>query len=90
MAIIVAFFIVVIIILLRLRTNKYYYCDKINGRQLANVHNLEGGEVKLSPPFSGEDIEMSVMAGPRDVSNESEGGLNSFRRTDAMLAWRQN
>ena len=46
--------------------------------------------MKLSPPSSGEDIEMSIMANPKDVSNESEGGLNSFRRTDAMLAWHQN
>ena len=90
MAIIVAFFIVVIIILLRLRTNKCYCRNKINGRQFANVHDLEGGEAKLSPPSSGEDIELSIIANPRDVSNESESGLSSFRRTDAMLAWRQN
>ena len=62
----------------------------MNGRQLANVHDLEGGEAKLSPPSSCEYIEMSAMASPRGVSNESEGGLNSFRRTDAMLTWRQN
>ena len=47
----------------------------MNGRKLANVHDLEGGEAKLSPPSSGAYIEMSVIASPRGVSNESEGGL---------------
>ena len=79
-AIIVSFFIGVIIILLGLRINKCYYCDKINGRQSANVHDFEGGVVDVLRCLLWQSLEISVP-------NQR---LKSFEQTDAMLVWYKN
>ena len=34
---------------LRLRKNKWLYGNKIDYRQLANIHDLDGEDTKLSP-----------------------------------------
>ena len=38
-------------------------------------------------PSNGEDVEMSAILKERNVSDELEGQLISFKRTVATLAW---
>lgn len=83
--IIVSVIIILIIVWLIVRKSKCYF-GQIIGKQLANVHDLGRVDVKQSPP-RGEDIEMSALIERRNVDNDSEGQQNTFRRTDATLAW---
>ena len=62
------------------------YLNQIIGRRLANVHDSEREDAKQSP--SSDDIEMSTMVNSKIVHNDSEGQSTSFKRTDAMLAWK--
>ena len=64
------------------------YLTQIIGKRQANMHDLEGVNVKQTPS-NGEDIEMSALIEQRNVVNSSEGQQNSFRRTDALAAWTQ-
>lgn len=80
--------VIIVIVWLIARKNKCYYMNQIIGKRLANTHDLEKVNVKQSPS-SGEEIEMSALLEERNVNNDSEGQQNSFRRTDAMLAWAQ-
>ncbi|MEW8561899.1 MAG: hypothetical protein AB2541_07330 [Candidatus Thiodiazotropha sp.] len=83
--IIVSVIIILIIVWLIVRKSKCYF-GQIIGKQFANVHDLGRVDVKQSPPH-GEDIEMSALIERRNVDNDSEGQQNTFRRTDATLAW---
>ena len=60
---------------------------KCIGKRLADEHDLGNVNVKrLSPKDVGEQIEMSALIETQNVSHCSEG-QNSFKRTDASLAW---
>lgn len=86
--IIVVSVLIIIVIGWYIARKRKYHVSKIIGKRLANVHDLERVEVKQSPS-SGEDIEMSALIENRNVNNDLEGQQNSFRRTDATLAWIQ-
>ena len=60
--------------------------NQIIGLKLANIHGSEREEAKQSPSF--EDIEMSTMVNSKIVHNDPEGQSTSFKRTDAMMAWK--
>lgn len=63
---------------------KCNFSHKISKR-IANVHDFENADVKLSPSHDdGENIEMSVARERGNVSNDSEGQNKTFRQTDAM------
>ena len=64
------------------------YLTQIIGKRQANINDLESAYVKQTPS-SDEDIEMSALTEQRNVVNSSEGQQNSFRRTDALMAWTQ-
>ena len=60
---------------------------KIIGKRLANGHDLGDVNVKRSPSnVVGEHIEMSALIETQNV-NHCLVGQNSFKRTDASLAW---
>ena len=60
---------------------------KCIGKRLADEHDLGDVNVKRSSPEDvGEQIEMSALIETQNVSHCSEG-QNSFKRTDASLAW---
>ena len=66
-----------------------YFCQSI-GKRLTNGHDLGDVNVKRSPSNdTGEQIEKSALIETRNANNVSEGH-NSFRRTDASLAWAPN
>ena len=65
---------------------KLHFCQAI-GKRLANEHDLRNVNVKRSLSNDvGEQIEMSALIDTQNVNNGSEG-RNSFKRTDASLAW---
>ena len=78
--------IVFVILIIWLIMRKGTCLNQIIGRKLANVHGSEREEAKQSPSF--EDIEMSTMVNSKIVHNDSEGQSTSFKRTDAMMAWK--
>ena len=78
--------IVFVILIIWLIMRKGTCLNEIIGRKLANVHGSEREEAKQSPSF--EDIEMSTMVNSKIVHNDSEGQSTSFKRTDAMMAWK--
>ena len=78
---------VIVIVWLMVR-KRNCYLTQIIGKRRANMHDLEGVNVKQTPS-NGEDIEMSALIEQRNVVNSSEGQQNSFRRTDALAAWTQ-
>ena len=61
-----------------------YFCQSI-GKRLTNGHDL--WDVNVND--IGEQIEMSALIETQNVNNVSEEH-NSFRRTDASLAWAPN
>ena len=64
---------------------KYRVLIQSVGKRLANDHDLEGVNEKQLPSTTlEEDIEMSVV-NTQTVNNSGEG--QSFKRTDAMMAW---
>ena len=78
--------IVFVILIIWLILRKGMYLNQIIGRKFAYVHSSEREDAKQSP-FS-DDIEMSTMANSKIIHNDSEGQSPSFKRTDAMLAWK--
>ena len=88
-AVIIAASVQGIIVIVWYIARKYKYnISQIICKRLANVHDLERVDVKQSLSH-GEDIEISALIENRNASNDSEGRQNSFRRTDATLAWSQ-
>ena len=78
--------IIFVILIIWLIMRKGTYLNQIIGRRLANVHGSEREDAKQSP--SSDDIEMSTMVNSKIVHNDFEGQQTSFKRTDAMLAWK--
>lgn len=85
--ILVASVLVIIVIVWLVVRKRKCYLNQIIGKRLANVHDLERVNVK-QPPIRGEDIEMSALVEKQNDSHVLEG-QNSFRRTDATMAWVQ-
>ena len=66
--------------------SKMNFCQSV-GKRLANGHDLGDMNVKRSPSNDvGEQIEMTILIETQNVKNGSKG-YNSFKRTDASLAW---
>ena len=77
--------VITLICIIRHRS-KLHFCQAI-GKRLANEHDLRSVNVKRSLSNDvGEQIEMSALIDTQNVNNGSEG-RNSFKRTDASLAW---
>ena len=76
----------VIIIWFILHKYKCYRLNLMIGKHLTSNHDFERVNDKHLPS-NGEDVEMSAILKERNVSDELEGQLISFKRTDATLAW---
>ena len=83
---IVSVVIVITVVCMIRHKSKLYFCQAI-GKRLANGHDLRNVNDKRSLSNDvGEKIEMSALIETQNVNNSSEG-RNSFKRTDASLAW---
>ena len=65
------------------------FLSQITGKRETTRYDLEGVNVKQAPT-NGEQVEMSVLQEEGSVNHAFEGQRNTFRRTDAAMAWMQN
>ena len=65
------------------------FLTQIIGKRKTTRYDLEGVNVKQAPT-NGEKVEMSVLQEEGNVNNGFEGQRNTFRRTNAAMAWVQN
>lgn len=79
-----------VLVLASLLISRKFNCVKLRGilgKRKTAYH--DSGKVSVDSPSHEEGAEMSVFHRERNVIDESEGREQTFKRTDATLAWTQ-